>query len=207
MSFFFKDKEEKANTPSSKSNPQSVSSFGGSNIGVTSEPTEDIDFTNFLKEVIKKANLPGPDYFEFMEAVSGLSGMPLSEVQKMQTAFTILAKQGLTVDILVNSANAYIAKLNEVRENIFEKGVKTAENIITLKEKTVSDLKLENDKLAKQMQDNTVKIADTTNEANSLKNKLVARKSSFQNTFNNTVQGMQNDIINIKTNLHENAIV
>lgn len=68
-------------------------------------------FNKHFDEIFEKANLPGPDYFEFSKMCQVMNQLP--DDLKFQTAFGGLQVQGLTKEKLLESANIYISVIDE----------------------------------------------------------------------------------------------
>jgi hypothetical protein len=80
--------------------------------GTVSVSTDDLQkFNQHFDELFDKANLPGPDYFEFSKMCQAMSTLP--EDMKFTAAFGGLQVQGLTKEKLLESANHYIAIIDE----------------------------------------------------------------------------------------------
>jgi hypothetical protein len=80
--------------------------------GTVSVSQDDLQkFNQHFDELFEKANLPGPDYFEFSKMCQAMN--TLTEEIKFPAAFGGLQVQGLTKEKLVESANHYINIINE----------------------------------------------------------------------------------------------
>lgn len=77
-----------------------------------SASTEDMEmFNKHFDEIFEKANLPGPDYFEFSKMCQAMN--QLTDEVKFPAVFGGLQVQGLTKQKLVESANIYISVIDE----------------------------------------------------------------------------------------------
>ncbi|GAB2774794.1 hypothetical protein GCM10027275_17290 [Rhabdobacter roseus] len=110
--------------------------------------TRDIDrkFVDHFVELLAKANLPGPDYFEFKQALQSMQGLGLSEEKQFQAAWASFKAMGGLTDlaVLTTTAGQYLTVLDKDRA-AFLKDVERA-----LAER-VGSL---NDELKKLQQDN-----------------------------------------------------
>jgi len=80
--------------------------------GTVSVTQDDLQkFNQHFDELFDKANLPGPDYFEFSKMCQAMN--TLTEEIKFPAAFGGLQVQGLTKAKLLESANHYIAIIDE----------------------------------------------------------------------------------------------
>ena len=88
--------------------PTPATSFSQS----TSSSSEDIEmFNKHFDEIFEKANLPGPDYFEFSKMCQAMN--QLTDEVKFPAVFGGLQVQGLSKEKLVESANIYISVIDE----------------------------------------------------------------------------------------------
>lgn len=159
------------------------------------------EFDQYFRNIMDKANLPGPDYFEFAKALDNLKNSGLPEQQKFLAVFAGFAAQGLTPDKLVSAAEQYIQILNDAKVSEFDKSVDSANGQIQNRQNQYDSLVEENSKLAQKMQGNNEKSAQLQGEIITLKGKLESKKTTFNMTFNNFIAGIQKDIQNIKTYL------
>ena len=87
----------------------------------------DTRFVDHFAGVLSKANLQGPDYFEFREILKNLSNLGLPEDKQYQAAWASFKAMASTGDpgTLANAANQYLAALNTDRD-AFLKSVEAA---------------------------------------------------------------------------------
>lgn len=80
--------------------------------GYTYSP-KDIEATNAFRQhfldLMEKSNLPGPDYFEFVQAKDKMAANISDEAVCYQTAFSVLSGMGLSKELINSSAQKYIA--------------------------------------------------------------------------------------------------
>jgi hypothetical protein len=87
-------------------------------------PSEYIEFFN---KVFTERNIPGPDFFEFFQALSAMESLPIDESAKFNAAFATLATQGVTKEKLIETAKVYIQAAQE-KTTEFENTVKAKSN-------------------------------------------------------------------------------
>lgn len=83
----------------------------------------DPKFVEHFSELLEKANLPGPDYFEFKQALKSMEGLGLSEEKQFQASwasFKAMASGVTDTSVLTNSANHYGNVLNKDRESFLK---------------------------------------------------------------------------------------
>jgi hypothetical protein len=127
LDYFIERTDEPAKTDASSSTTnvpklganQSTPAFAGTTVNTVStfapSPSVTADdmakFNQHFDELFDQANLPGPDYFEFSKMCQAMASLP--EDAKFPAVFTGLQVQGLTKAKLLESANHYIAIIDE----------------------------------------------------------------------------------------------
>jgi len=123
-----------------------------------------------LMMAIHKANLPGEDYIEFMEALQAMKDIPLDENIKMQTVFATLSTKGLTAQKVFESSDYYLKVLDNEKSKFYEALKSQTSNQIEKKKEDV--VKLEDVIKAK-----IEKIAMLNEEINQAKQMIVNIKN------------------------------
>jgi len=72
-------------------------------------------FESHFEKLFEQANLPGPDYFEFMRMNETLEQHIKDDKARLSATFASLAHQGLTKDILIATAHKYKELIAEDR--------------------------------------------------------------------------------------------
>jgi hypothetical protein len=108
-----KKENEKTNSiPKIDFNVSPVSSPSQTPIPVQNIASDDMQkFNQHFDQLFDQANLPGPDYYEFSKMCQAMASLP--EESKFSAAFMGLQVQGLTKERLMESANHYIAIIDE----------------------------------------------------------------------------------------------
>ena len=167
----------------------------------------DKKFVDHFVSLIENSNLKGPDYFEYMQALKGVSGLGLSEDKQYQASWaSFKAMGGITdVNILINTANQYIGVLDNDRQG-FLKDVDAAitEKVGGLKNALKSSQD-ENEAMAKQIVDlqnringNNEKITKTATDISEQSAKITTNKNNYEITYNSFVEQIKGDIAKIK---------
>lgn len=167
----------------------------------------DKKFVDHFVSLIENSNLKGPDYFEYMQALKGLSGLGLSEDKQYQASWaSFKAMGGITdVNVLTNTANQYIDVLDNDRQG-FLKDVDAAitEKVGGLKNALKSSQD-ENEAMAKQIVDlqnringNNEKITKTATDISEQSAKITTNKNNYEITYNSFVEQIKGDIAKIK---------
>jgi len=93
-----------------KSTPQNVS-LNGTAMRITAPQVLNSDeinkFEAHFEKLFDQANLPGPDYYEFMRMNETLETHIKDDSARLAATFASLAIQGLTKNILIESADKY----------------------------------------------------------------------------------------------------
>lgn len=202
LSFFIKDVEPGPNAP------QAATPTGGAGAGPAAPaplPPGSIDakFAEHFANVLAKNNLPGPDYFEFREALRGLAGLGLSEEKQFQAAWASFKALGGGADValLTNTANQYLTTLGADRDS-FNKSVDAAigERVGGL-EKELTQLQTDNEALTKQLADIQQRIATNTERLKAIGGeikdqsaRLTQNRQNYEATYGHFTQQIKDDI-------------
>ena len=96
-------------TPQWKPQPQEFAVHTSPSVSVSADEME--KFKAHFEKLFADANLPGPDYFEFSKMCQAMSTLP--DETRFPAVFSGLSIQGLTKQKLIESANHYIAVIDE----------------------------------------------------------------------------------------------
>ncbi|GAB3699338.1 hypothetical protein GCM10027592_25300 [Spirosoma flavus] len=169
------------------------------------ETTGSIDskFAEHFATVLAQNNPPGPDYFEFREALRSLGNLGLPEDKQYQAAWASFKALGGGNDVakLTNTANGYIAALNKDRE-AFGKSVEAAlnERVGGLQNEQ-KKLQSDNETLAKQLIDiqkqidaNNTRLANIGGEITEQSGKITQNQQNYDTTFTHFTEQIKGDI-------------
>lgn len=191
--------------PTGPSGIAPIGSISAGVIPVQTDPTSQSEFDQYLQKILQDANLPGPDYYEFSNALSTLKASPLTEEQKYVTIFAGFQAQGVTSQALVDAAQKYIAILGQKKSTEFDTSVQSAELAIKNREESIRIFGEENVTLSNKIADNARKIGELTEEMNKMKTKVEVKKTTFNMAYQNFIKKIMDDIENIKKYLYGNA--
>lgn len=147
--------------------------------GTVSQENND-KYTKHFNDLMERANLPGPDYFEFMKMNDTLMTIP-DVPTRFKAVFSALSVQGVTKDVLLSSANHYVEMINVDSTNF-----KSA-----LDGKTVNDIEARKSTIAAnttQIEDNNKRISELIAQNETLKNANIALESEIKTEEGNIVQ-------------------
>jgi len=176
--------------------------------------TPDQAYLDHLYKFMEDQNIPGPDYFEFANTLHEMAQMAgsIPEPSLFQLAYVGLKAQGVTPDVLVQTASNYIA--------LFEKHKKEFESYLsqdgsaTITAKTQENKQLEQNnvnaesqmiELQKQinslqqlMVTNAQQIAENNTYIQNENQKIVIKNAKFQKAYQIVVDKVNGDIQKIK---------
>ncbi len=147
--------------------------------------TVDKKFTEHFEQLLKEANIPGPDYFEFKQAMNNMSGMPLDEPTKFKVAYASLSPQGLTKEKITASLDTYIKLLQEDKIN-FDNEIKEKQaSEIQTRDEQISSYAALNESATKEIVALTEKINANNVEINRLKSEQFNTQNKLSTSSNN----------------------
>jgi len=207
-------------------NPITLPSTPSSSPGYTSQPsaplpqapgptpqttgTVDAKFAGHFTDVLAKANVQGPDYFEYRETLRHLADLGLPEDKRYQAAwasFRAMAS-GVSLQLLTGTANQYLTALSADRD-LFLKSVETALNervgglqneqkgILTNNEAATKQIA----ELQKRINSNNERLANIGGEITEQSTKLTQNRSNFEATYASFTEQIKNDVSKIQTYL------
>ena len=170
----------------------------------------DTKFVGHFAEVLQKANVEGPDYFEFRETLKSLADLGLDESKRYQAAWaTFKAMTGqANTSVLTSTASQYLTALNADREQ-FLKSVETAlaERVGGLQDEQ-KQLQTDNETLQKQITDlqnrlttNTDRLSKLGGEMTEQSQKLTQNRQNFEATYASFTDQIKQDVSTIQTYL------
>jgi chromosome segregation ATPase len=177
--------------------------------GKISLSEEEIDkFEQHFTKVMDEANMPGPDYYEFIKMMETLEAHVPDERARLGAVFASLAIQGLTKDKLINSAQQYKIILDKDR-SLFDNAINDKlKNEIALKQRQAEEL----DNLIKEhsatIQKLTKEITEYQANIHQLKNDVAEGQGKIKNStegymvaYNAFLNKINSDITKINSSL------
>ena len=172
--------------------------------------TVDAKFAGHFTDVLTKANVQGPDYFEYRETLRHLADLGLPEDKRYQAAwasFRAMAS-GVSVQLLTSTANQYLTALSADRD-LFLKSVETALNervggLQNEQKGIVADNEAATKQIAelqKRINTNNERLANIGGEISEQSTKLTQNRSNFEATYANFTEQIKNDVSKIQTYL------
>lgn len=202
LSFFIKDAEPGAPGPSPAAPAGAGAAFGAAPI---SPPPGAIDgkFAEHLAGVLAKNNLPGPDYFEFREALRGLAGLGLGEGQQYQAAWASFKALGGPADVaaLTGTAQQYLALLAQDRDAFGQSVDQAVQERVGGLRREQQQLQADNDALARQLAEiqqksaaNAARLAAIGGEITGQSARLTQNRQNYEATYGHFAQQIKTDV-------------
>ena len=194
-------------------------SASSSTTGTQSRPTrvspqqvlnaEEFDkFEKHFEKLFDQANLPGPDYYEFMKMMETLETHIKDEKARISATYASLAIQGLTKERLVETATKYKEIINHDKAHFEKIANDKSEKDIGLKRKELVALEETIRKHSEMIQKLTKEITDSQIAMGNLKatiseeeQKLSKNKQGYMLACEAMMQKISEDITKIQTTL------
>lgn len=162
----------------------------------------------FLLNAIEKNNKPGFDYLEFKQALIRLESIDVDSATAIKTAFATASTVGLTRENLLDSADYYLAVLqneykqfNNALEKQMEAKVHSREKQKMALSKKIDALREKIKDLEKEQGELTAKLAKIDTDAGEARNKIERTSESFGKTLQSITDRIESDIDQIKSHL------
>ena len=161
----------------------------------------DTKYIKHFEDLLKEANIPGPDYFEFKQAITNMLSMPLDDATKYKLVFATLSTQGLTKEKILESLSSYI-KLIQDDKAAFDAELETKKTAeITNRDESINNINSLNESYIKQINELTEKINANSTEINKLNNekaelntKLTNSSANYTVSFNSFINDLNADV-------------
>jgi len=185
----------------------STASFNKSSTAALSQSDMD-KFSKHFEELFDKANLPGPDYYEFWKMMETLEAAVPDEKTRMAAVYATLKIQGLTKEHLLDSAGKYQQVLNSDKLE-FQNAVNVKVlNEVEGRKNLINDLEKSNNtnaerikQLSEEIAANQAKITALKKEIIDEEDKINTNQSGYQVACDAMVSMIANDIQKINNNL------
>lgn len=170
---------------------------------------EEIDkFEKHFHALFEKANLPGPDYFEFWKMMETLESHVPDERTRMAAVFATLAVQGLSKEKLADSAEQY-RKIVESDKKGFMDAVSTKlqaeiedrkQAVAAWEKKNAENAELVR-KLTEEITANQNKIKSVNQEIGETESRILSNKKGYNTACDAMMAKIVSDIQKIQTKL------
>lgn len=140
-----------------------------------------------LGDIITARNLPGPDYFELVQAADSIANAGTVEREnQFTTAFKVIKSMNpeFTKEIVINSIDTYLGVLDEAHDSAMNELKEMWDRNVT---KPESELKSDEEEMAKlqaRLQELTVSVQTKRQQIEAAKVDNQQKQQSFEFTFN-----------------------
>jgi cell division protein FtsB len=172
--------------------------------------TIDRKFVDHFVDLLEKANLPGPDYFEYKQALRNMEGLGLGEEKQFQAAWASFKAMGGIKDttILKTSADQYLAILEKDRAAFLkdvDAAIKERVGALHTELKKLEDnnaaYAAQISDLQKKIDDNKNRLGQISGEITEQSSKINANKDNFEITLTSFIEQIKSDITKINQHL------
>ena len=205
LSFFIKESDEPAKAapvaPPVASQPQPNAAPTVTNVAGTMQI--DRKFVEHFVDLLEKANLPGPDYFEYKQALKSMEGLGLGEEKQFQAAWASFKAMGGPKDttILKSSADQYLGILDKDRTSFLkdvEKAIKERVGALQDEQKKLEEsntaISQQIADLQKKIENNKNRLGQISGEVTEQSARINANKDSFELTYLSFVEQIKSDL-------------
>ena len=165
-------------------------------------------FEKYFDNLFEKANLPGPDYFEFYKTMEMLEAHIADEKARLSATFASLAIQGLTKKNLVETANKYKGIIEQDQTNFNNVLVEKMKSEVGQRQAKLRDMEQkiasnseQIQKLSKEISETQVLIGQIKTEVLDEENKLTKNKNGYQVACQAVINKIVTDIQKIQSTL------
>jgi uncharacterized coiled-coil protein SlyX len=178
------------------------------NVAPTVSSEEFEKFKKHFEDLMEQANLPGPDYYEFLKVEEKLENLIPDERTRFISAFASLSVNGLSKDILISSASKYIDVIEKDRAG-FESALKQkTETEIGSRKTQIADAqtKIETanakiQELTKELTEQQELIAELSRQITEVETAIKKNSEGFFIAHQAMMQTIQSDIQKITATL------
>jgi hypothetical protein len=196
-------------------NDDNIASTANQNPSDENEPAkfhfqgEDLEkFETHFEQVMDAANLPGPDYYEFIKMMEVLEKAVPDEKARMAAVFASLSVQGLTKDKLLKTAEKYQEVIENDHQNFNNALSAKSDSDINNKKQTALELDQtirDNSeliqKLTKEITKSQVEIGKLKEQISESEDKLANSKKGYEVAYNAMLSKIKSDIRSIQTSI------
>jgi DNA repair exonuclease SbcCD ATPase subunit len=176
VEFDEEDKDSKP-FPISKQTPASLDA----NSAKVQNQGEAEKFEKYFDGLFEQANFPGPDYYEFFKMMETLEAHIHDEKARLSATFASLSIQGLTKEVLVESANKYKVIIENDKAN-FEKALnEKLEAEVGQRQKELQEVEKKIVANSQQIQKLTKEITEYQSVIGKLKAKIAEEDDKLKN--------------------------
>ncbi len=137
-------------------------------------------FEKHFAQLFEQTNLPGPDYFEFWKTMDTLEAHIPDEKARIYAVFASLQIQGLTKQILIDSAGQYKTAVLQDKAN-FETAVRQkSDSEITSRQAAIQKLEQEREEKRQLIEKLQQEIADSAGKVDALQKEIAGEQAKIE---------------------------
>jgi hypothetical protein len=208
----FVEFDEDPQNPGSASATPSASNSASAPVRLSPQQVlnaEEFDkFEKHFEKLFDQANMPGPDYYEFMKMTETLEEHIKDEKARFSATYASLAIQGLTKAKLVETASKYKEIINQDKTQFEKIANDKSERDIGQKRKDlqgIEELVVRNaemiQKLTKEISESQVAIGKLKSTITEEEGKLAKNKQGYMLACEAMIKKISEDIAKIQTTL------
>ena len=164
-----------------------ASSTNSINISASGDGVFDKKFHDFLQGLIKENNIPGIDYFEFREALKGMSGLPNETKYQMAFDNFKIVDASLSKETILKSVDHYVGILeSEEKDFTADMKAETAREV-TDKQNKAKELVNDNKNILQEIVNLNEKIALNQEAARKLNDEAAHSQVNISQTGKNFI--------------------
>jgi uncharacterized phage infection (PIP) family protein YhgE len=210
LSFFINESDEPVrqetvtNSTPGPSKPAAAPTVAAPTVpNVAGTANVDRKFVEHFVSLLEKANLPGPDYFEYKQALQSMEGLGLGEEKQFQAAWASFKAMGgiKDISILRTSADQYLGILDKDRVSFLKDVEKAIHDRVGALQNEHKKLEDSNESLTQQITDIQKRIDENKNRLGQISGeiteqsaKITANKDSFELTYGSFVDQIKSDL-------------
>lgn len=150
---------------------------------------------NKIWEKILAENRPGPDYLELKNNVVALDDLPISDEQKLISAFKILKKSypNFKKEDIIEAIDFYINVVNNEKENGLNEFNNLLDSNVNNVEDEIKEMQLKSEELKQQYDELQTKIGEKTIELTKAKSDLDVKHKTFIGSIEAVMKVLNSD--------------
>ncbi len=194
------NEEQDKNTASSFTSAPSTPTEVSSN---TTNHAEAAKFEKYFENLFERANLPGPDYFEFYKTMEMLEAHIADEKARLSATFASLSIQGLTKKNLIETANKYKEIIEQDKSNFDSALDEKMKSEVGQRQAQLKSMEQKIAKNAEQIQLLTKEITETQIQIGKIKTDVMEQENKLTKNKNGYMVACQAVINKIVTDIQK----
>ena len=163
--------------------------------------TADEDIINKIWDKIIAANRPGPDYLELKNNVEALEDLPISNDQKLMSAFKVLKKgyPNFQKDDIIKAIDFYVKVVNDEKEeglkqlnSLIAVNITGVENEIQSMQSKAEELKRQYDELQSRIGEKTIELTKAKGDIDMKHNAFIGSVDAVMNVLTSDRENILN---------------